>query len=166
MNDDRPSAANLLDPPVPRLVRPERPRVMTLEQMATVAPVMPTEPVPDRFRRPPREDQALYVVSDAEPEVSVRTERIAGEKSIQPDDVTKTEIGRSGKAKIVASFKICLSATGSVNSVTKLKSSGFDAYDAKLQREMKSTWKYRPFMVNGKAAPVCTAVTFIYSQKS
>jgi hypothetical protein len=27
-------------------------------------------------------------------------------------------------------------------------------------------WKYRPFMVNGKAAPVCTAITLIYVQKS
>jgi hypothetical protein len=27
------------------------------------------------------------------------------------------------------------------------------------------TWTYRPFLVNGKPAPVCTAVTFIYSQK-
>ena len=26
-------------------------------------------------------------------------------------------------------------------------------------------WKYKPYMVNGKAVPVCTAVTFIYSQK-
>lgn len=97
---------------------------------------------------------------------AVEANRISGEKMIQPDDVTKTEIGRSGKAKIVASYKICLSASGSVNSVTQLKSSGFPAYDSKLQREMKSSWKYRPFMVNGKAAPVCTAVTFIYSQKS
>ena len=44
-------------------------------------------------------------------------------------------------------------------------SSGFPAYDQKIQREMRN-WKYRPFMVNGKAAPVCTAVTFIYQQKS
>jgi hypothetical protein len=27
-----------------------------------------------------------------------------------------------------------------------------------------NAWKYRPFMVNGKAVPVCTAVTFIYTQ--
>ena len=30
---------------------------------------------------------------------------------------------------------------------------------------MRSEWKYSPYMVNGKAVPVCTAVTFIYSQK-
>jgi hypothetical protein len=26
-------------------------------------------------------------------------------------------------------------------------------------------WRYKPYLVNGKAVPVCTAVTFIYSQK-
>ena len=26
-------------------------------------------------------------------------------------------------------------------------------------------WRYRPYNVNGKAVPVCTAVTFIYSQR-
>ena len=45
-----------------------------------------------------------------------------------------------------------------------IKASGFPAYDQKIQREMRN-WKYRPFMINGKAAPVCTAVTFIYQQK-
>lgn len=84
MNDDRPSAAPLLGSPAPgpRLVRPERPRVMSLEQMATVAPIMPTESVPERFRQRGREEPALYVVSDAEPEVSVSTQRIPGDKTV------------------------------------------------------------------------------------
>jgi len=92
--------------------------------------------------------------------------RTGGEAQIQPDDVTKTEIQRSGKAKVVASFKICITAGGAMDTVKMLKSSGFPAYDGKLQREIKSSWRYRPFMVNGKAAPVCTAVTFVYVQKS
>jgi periplasmic protein TonB len=97
---------------------------------------------------------------------ALEQQRVSGEKQISPDDVTKTEIGRSGKTKLVASFKICLATSGAISNITMLKSSGFPAYDQKLTREMRSTWKYRPFMVNGKAAPVCTAVTFIYSQKS
>jgi hypothetical protein len=31
-------------------------------------------------------------------------------------------------------------------------------------RAMKG-WSYRPYLLNGKAVPVCTAVKFIYSQK-
>jgi protein TonB len=91
--------------------------------------------------------------------------RIAGEKQIIPDDVTKTEIQRSGKDKIIGSFKLCINAGGEVTNVTMLKSSGFAAYDQKIQGKMRGEWKYRPYAVNGKAVPVCTAVTFIYSQK-
>ncbi len=91
--------------------------------------------------------------------------RIAGEKMISPDDVTKTEISRSGKDKIVGSFKLCIDLNGGVSSVTMLKSTGFGAYDQKIQGKMRGEWRYRPYAVNGKAVPVCTAVTFIYSQK-
>ncbi|MGE0871849.1 MAG: energy transducer TonB [Kofleriaceae bacterium] len=91
--------------------------------------------------------------------------RIAGEKQIVPDDNTKVEIQRSGKDKVVGSYKICINPEGGVTSVTQIKSTGFPAYDSKIQRKMRNEWRYRPFLVNGKAAPVCTAVTFIYSQR-
>ena len=91
--------------------------------------------------------------------------RIAGEKNIVPDDVTKTEISRSGKDKLVGSFKLCITAEGNINTVAQLKSTGFAAYDQKIQNTIRSEWRYRPFVVNGKPAAVCTAVTFIYSQK-
>jgi len=91
--------------------------------------------------------------------------RIAGEKMISPDDVTKTEISRSGKDRLIGSFKLCLTNTGAIASVTQLKSTGFPAYDNKILTKMRNEWRYKPYMVNGKAVPVCTAVTFIYSQK-
>jgi len=90
--------------------------------------------------------------------------RIAGEKMIVPDDVTKTEISRSGKDKLIGSYKLCLTMDGNIASVTQLKTTGFQAYDSKIISTIRAEWRYRPFMVNGKAAPVCTAVTFIYSQ--
>jgi len=61
--------------------------------------------------------------------------------------------------------KICLSEKGSVKSVSVLKASAYPKYDAKIVKEMKS-WKYRPFLVDGKATPVCSAITMIYVQKS
>lgn len=91
--------------------------------------------------------------------------RIAGEKNIVPDDVTKTEIQRSGKDKLVGSFKVCITAEGNISAVNQLKSTGFAAYDSKIVNTIRGEWRYRPFVVNGKPAAVCTAVTFIYSQK-
>jgi protein TonB len=99
------------------------------------------------------------------PPTALKQNRIAGEDQIMPDDVTKTEIGRSGKDRLVGSFKLCLSAEGNVTAVSQLKSTGFPTYDAKIISTIRSAWRYRPFMVNGKAVPVCSAVTFIYSQK-
>ncbi len=97
------------------------------------------------------------------PPTVLETQRIAGDKVITPDPATVTEIQRSGKAKIIGSFKLCVTSSGDVMSVSMLKSTGFSAYDEKIQRAMR-TWRYRPYQVNGKSVPVCTAVTFIYSQ--
>jgi periplasmic protein TonB len=91
--------------------------------------------------------------------------RIGGEKNIVPDDVTKTEISRSGKDKLIGSYKLCITVDGNISSVVQLKSTGFPAYDNKITGTIRGEWRYRPFMVNGKPTPVCTAVTFIYSQK-
>ncbi len=98
------------------------------------------------------------------PPTLLEGQRIAGEKMIVPNDVTKTEIQRSGKDKIVGSYKLCITVDGSISSINQLKSTGFAAYDSKIQSEMRN-WRYKPYLVNGKAVPVCTAVTFIYSQK-
>jgi len=89
--------------------------------------------------------------------------RIAGDTNIVPDDVTKTEIQRSGKTKVIATAKLCLSTSGEVERVDLVKSSGFPNYDDKIRSAM-STWRYRPYTVNGTAVKACTAVTFIYAQ--
>jgi len=99
------------------------------------------------------------------PPTLLEGQRIAGNKQIIPNDVTKTEIQRSGKDKIVGSYKLCITVDGNISSINQLKSTGFGAYDAKIQGEMRN-WRYKPYLVNGRAVPVCTAVTFIYSQSN
>jgi hypothetical protein len=88
--------------------------------------------------------------------------RIAGDKSITPNAATRDEIRKSGKDKVVGTFKLCIDTTGAPISISKLKSTGFEGYDRDIDAGMKA-WRYRPYLVNGKRAPVCTAVTFIYS---
>lgn len=78
--------------------------------------------------------------------------------------MTRTEIQRSGKTRLVIPVKVCVNRAGGIDSVNVMKSSGFSSYDEKLKREIRR-WKYRPFMVNGQAAPVCAVVQFMYSQK-
>jgi len=48
------------------------------------------------------------------------------------------------------------------SSVKALKPTGFADYDAKITRGL-NTWRYRPYVKDGKAIAVCTGVTFIYA---
>jgi TPR repeat protein len=89
--------------------------------------------------------------------------RIAGNKNLVPDDRAKTTIARAGSPKVVGTFKVCLTDRGRIASVTLLKSTGLYSYDRRIERGIRE-WRYRPFLVNDVPAPVCTAVTFIYSQ--
>lgn len=94
---------------------------------------------------------------------ALESHRIAGEKFIVPDDPTKTAIAVSGKGQIVGSFKLCITTEGQVASVAMLKSTRFASYDQKIERELH-TWRYIPFWLDGRPTPVCSVVTFIYSQ--
>jgi len=99
------------------------------------------------------------------PPTALESHRIAGTKAIAPDDATKRDIARSGKDRIVNSFKLCVTVDGKAASVKLLKSSGFAAYDQKIIDTIQREWTYSPYVIHGKPAPVCTAVTFIYTQQ-
>ncbi len=45
-----------------------------------------------------------------------------------------------------------------------IRSSGFARYDRRLEYFIRQ-WIYSPYLVDDKPVPVCTAVTFIYSQR-
>jgi len=89
--------------------------------------------------------------------------RVSGERTIVPDDATKSEIYKRHKGKVIGSFKLCITETGDVASVVTLSSTGFEAYDAKIVNGIRR-WKYTPFRIDGKATSVCSVVTFIYRQ--
>jgi hypothetical protein len=91
--------------------------------------------------------------------------RIAGEKMVVPNDVTKSEISSLGLSRIQGTFRVCLDETGTVESVLPMRSTGFASYDARILATIR-TWRYSPYMINDEPVPVCTAVTFIYTQSS
>lgn len=95
------------------------------------------------------------------PPGTLETLRLAGTKTIAADAQTRADMIAAGKPKVIASLKICLDDAGTVRSTATLKSSGFPAYDRRLLSETRG-WVFRPYKVNGKAVPVCTAYTFIY----
>jgi TPR repeat protein len=114
-----------------------------------------------RIAGPPANDS---LEPNAVTPTALETHRIAGKKLIVPDDQTKDEIYRAHKRRLVGSFKLCITTEGQVASAVMLKSTGFSSYDQKIMRELY-TWRYRPFLIDGRPESVCTAVTFIYSQR-
>ena len=94
----------------------------------------------------------------------METRRIAGDKLIVPDQNTKELIHRSDVKKIVGTFRLCIDETGHAESALPMKSTGFAKYDVTILNGMRQ-WVYTPYLVDGEAVPVCTPVTFIYSQR-
>jgi len=143
-----PAAPPASTPPPPQQVATATPASQTVAALPQ-APAPPTPPAPPQTVAP----------------TALDANRIAGEKDIVPDERTQSDIFRSGVEKVIGSYKVCISAEGSVSAVSQLKSTGFPTYDATILDTIRSKWRYRPFIVNGKAAAVCTAVRFIYLQK-
>ena len=128
---------------------------------ALAFPPPPPPPPPPATTTPPA-DPSTPAPTNVAPTV-LEGQRISGEKNVVPDDLTKVAIQQKKVTKIIGSWKLCIDDKGVVKTVKNLKPTGFADYDAKIEREMWK-WKYRPYLVNGKAANVCTAVTYIYTQ--
>lgn len=115
---------------------------------------------PRRLPRPPEISKTGRVVFNVRP-AELEPLRLTGTKLVVPDDVDKVEL--HGK-RLVGSFKLCLGEDGRYEQGTLLKSTGVPGYDAKIASAMMA-WTYRPYLVDGVPVPVCTAVTFIYTQR-
>jgi hypothetical protein len=92
-------------------------------------------------------------------------QRVVGHTQIQPPLEVQLAMSRDGREQVVARTRLCLTASGDVASLSVVESSGYEGYDQRIAAEMMQ-WKYRPYMVDGKAVPVCTSVTFKYIQSS
>ncbi len=112
-------------------------------------------PVPSALLPPPPAPMNV-------PPTALENNRVAGTKTVLPDVETQLEIQRAGKDKIIGAYKMCITVSGEVSTVSILKSTSFADYDQKIMREMRE-WKYLPYIYNGTETPVCTAVTFIWS---
>jgi hypothetical protein len=95
---------------------------------------------------------------------ALEADRIQGSITIVPDDIDKHRMAEHGLTRIIATMKLCLTATGEPRSVEVLRSSGLPGYDEKLRKRITAEWRYKPFEINGTPQPVCSAVTFIYNQ--
>jgi len=89
--------------------------------------------------------------------------RIAGTSEIVPDSPTKIELAQNGNPPLAAGVRFCIDGSGKVSTVKVVAPSGLKVYDDELQSGVKA-WAFKPYLRDGKAIPVCSAVTFHYSQ--
>jgi serine/threonine-protein kinase len=128
----------------------------------------PSSPPPDAAPAPVR-PPASVATAPAAPQIVapavLEANRAGGDKTIVPDAVTQEAISRAGVESVVSTYKLCVSAAGEISLVTQMRSSGFPAYDDKIRSTIRATWRYRPYLVDGRATPVCTALRFVYAQR-
>lgn len=149
-----------LDAPKPPAVHIQPPTDNS--DVAAVVAANPITPnlVTPNLATPATSDAPTFIAPTA-----IEQLRIAGIKHIMPDNATATRMYRLKVSTVRAGIKLCLAADGTNTSTTILTSSGFGDYDRKIITTIRDTWKYRPFTRNGIAMPVCTSITFIYSQR-
>jgi hypothetical protein len=112
------------------------------------------------------------VVPDEPPEVEdtvvladvLRGNRIRGHDKIAPPEQVLVAMVHAGETELEAVIKLCINAKGRVRDLSFVKSSGYAEYDDRFVSEMQG-WVYRPYTLDGKALPVCTAVHFKFRMK-
>lgn len=92
---------------------------------------------------------------------TAEAQRLSGTRDIPLPPAVSHELRAQGQSRAMAVVRLCLSTGGAPTSVTFVKSTGFPEADARIRDEMQA-WRYRPYAVNGRAVPVCTAVQFVY----
>lgn len=128
----------------------------------------PCEPVPDPdpvVEPPP--DPPPPVVHDTVtlPPTMAKGLRIAGDEQVFPDRTVALAMLHDGKSEVRGTFKLCVGEDGQVTSVRKMVSTGYDPYDQALTAAMQG-WRYRPYLVDGTPAPMCTVQLFVYRIRS
>jgi hypothetical protein len=123
----------------------------------------PPRPIPDGWPGPGNKPTPPPTGPQIVPQVAIEAVRLSGEKQIPPPAAVRAQMATDQIARLVTTWKMCLSASGTVEKLAPLMSSGFVAYDDEIRARMKE-WRYSPFKVDGRAVPVCTSVTFIYNQ--
>lgn len=91
--------------------------------------------------------------------------RIKGRRLIAPSKRVRLILAARGEStsRLRATAQLCLSRRGIPYRVRMLASSGFTSYDNRI-RDSLYAWRYRPYLVNGTPQPVCTWVTFVFTQ--
>jgi TonB family protein len=104
------------------------------------------------------------MVPSVMPATMIEGARIAGDpRPPLPHSILQLMVAQGVRSTRVVA-RMCLSTGGLPTSIALLKRSGYPEADRRIEEAMRG-WRYRPYLMNGKPVPVCTAVTFDYRLK-
>jgi protein TonB len=114
------------------------------------APPPPPPPKPEP-PAPPKVVQATVLES----------QKISGSVPSLPPTVKDSAFTALGNqpGMLTAMFKVCIGPDGAIAQVNLLKPSGSAALDDFIRANLR-TWRYRPYMINGKPTPICGTKVF------
>ena len=117
--------------------------------------------VPDIPLRPLAEPKPLELT----PQVFNQQRRSrTGNIIVAPDDESKIWMTIHEFRKLGAAFRMCVDARGIPTAVDTIIQSCMPRWDVMLVGEMMK-WRYEPYLSDGVAVPVCSAVRYLYTQK-
>jgi TonB family protein len=123
----------------------------------TPAPAPPPAPRVVAPPAPPQKAEAPHAIPPA-----TLKGLLASSTKIDVPDVVITQMKHDEKKKTNAVIKVCIGTGGEVTAASVMKSSGYAAYDDNLVNGIRG-WRYRPFLVDGKTVPACSAVSVGFS---
>ncbi len=112
---------------------------------------------PDAGPPPPPEKDDPAIVEQR----VIEAQRIAGTREIQLPDGVLATLRANGTTTLRVSTKLCINEKGEPATISIGGTSGYDQVEPTIRSEM-SRWRYRPWVVNGKAMQACFGVTFNY----
>jgi protein TonB len=95
------------------------------------------------------------------PPTVLETQKLSGDIPSLPPNVKEAAFHALGNqpGRLTAIFKVCIGVSGGISQINLLKPSGAPALDDFIRSNLR-TWRYRPYMINGKPTPICGTKVF------
>jgi len=96
------------------------------------------------------------------PPTVLESQKLSGAIPSLPPNVKEAAFAALGNqpGRLTAIFKVCISEVGAIAQTNLLKPSGAPSLDDFIRSNLR-TWRYRPYMINGKPTPICGTKVFI-----
>jgi len=88
---------------------------------------------------------------------------LSGDTKIVPSYATKRELARQHHDHVRHTVELCIDVEGVVDAVS-VENLKLETYEAQIDARVR-TWRYKPYMQDGVATPVCSSVDIDYSME-